>query len=129
RRGLRAAHGPDSRGRVTAGSAARDTAVAPSRFAAVIEQPEVRTELGRLSSTEWGWGALREIQLRALKWHRQRCTFELVMETTQGRHTPRRLRHGGHVRDSATPRVLPRLARAGGREGAGAVGQGDDSPR
>jgi len=71
---------------VTAGSAARDTAAAPSRFAAVIEQPEVRTELGRRSCTEWGWGTLREIQLRALKWHRERCTFELVMETTQGRY-------------------------------------------
>src|SRR5204863_9293145 len=81
RRGLRAAHGPDSRGRVTAGSAARDTTAAPSRLAAVIEQPEVRTELGRLSCTEGGWGTLREIQLRALKWQREICTLELVMET------------------------------------------------
>lgn len=60
---------------------------APPRFAAVLEQPEVRTELGRLSCTEWGWGTLRGIRLRALKWHRERCTFELVMETTQGRYS------------------------------------------
>src|SRR2546429_9797801 len=77
RAGLRVAHGPDGGGRVTA---------APPRFAAVLEQPELCTELGRLSSAEWGWGTLREIQLRALKWHRERCTFELVMETTQGRY-------------------------------------------
>ena len=60
---------------------------APPRFAGVLEQPELRTELGRLACTEWGWGTLREIQLRALKWHRERCTFELVMETTQGHYS------------------------------------------
>ncbi len=66
--------------------AAGDAQTAPSRFVAVFEHPEVRGEVERLACVEWGWGTPREMHLRALKWHRERCTFELAMKTTSGRY-------------------------------------------
>jgi len=66
--------------------AAGDAQTAPSRFVAVFEHPEVRGEVERLACAEWGWGTPRAMRLQALKWHRERCTFELAMETTNGRY-------------------------------------------
>ena len=66
--------------------AAGDAQTAPSRFVSVFEHPEVRGEVERLACVEWGWGTPREMHLRALKWHRERCTFELAMKTTNGRY-------------------------------------------
>jgi len=71
---------------MTLGPAAENVHTAPSRFVAVFEHPEVRGEVERLACTKWGWGTPREMHLRALKWHRERCTFELAMQTTNGRY-------------------------------------------
>jgi len=59
---------------------------AVSRFAAVLERPEFRGELHRLSSGEWGWGAPQEVRLHPLKAHRRRCTFNVAVRTESGWH-------------------------------------------
>src|SRR2546430_10770254 len=82
---LRGGREPDGGGRMTFG-AAGDAQTAPSRFVAVFEHPQVRGEVERLACVKWGWGTPREMHVRALKWHRERCTFELTMKTTNGRY-------------------------------------------
>jgi phosphotransferase family enzyme len=52
-----------------------------SRFSAVLAQEEFRTELNRLFLAEWGGPAPDEIQLRPLKAHKDRCTFEIIGRT------------------------------------------------
>src|SRR5207247_10257868 len=47
-----------------------------ARFAAVLKQEEVREELERLFRSQWPGQPAGEMNLRVLKAHRRRCTFE-----------------------------------------------------
>lgn len=55
-------------------------------FAAVLEGEEFRGELERLCGGEWGWGAPLEIRLQAMKAHKRRCTFAIVVRTGHAWH-------------------------------------------
>ena len=57
-----------------------------SRFAAVLDQGEFRSELGRLCVSEWQWGAPQAVRIQPLKWHRERCTCEITVKTETGCH-------------------------------------------
>ena len=59
---------------------------AVSRFAAVLDQGEFRSELDRLCVSEWHWGAPQAVRTQPLKWHRERGTFEIAVETETGWH-------------------------------------------
>ncbi len=56
--------------------------VAP--FAAVLAQEEFQREVDRLCVSERRWGTRQEIRARALKWHGDRCTFEIAVRTESG---------------------------------------------
>jgi len=58
--------------------------VAP--FAAVLAQEEFHKEVDRLCVSERRWGTRREMRARALKWHGDRCTFEIAVRTESGWH-------------------------------------------
>jgi len=60
--------------------ASADERVAP--FAAVLDRDEFRRELDRLCRSRWGTPP--EARVRALKRHRLRCTFEIVVRTERG---------------------------------------------
>ncbi|TLZ81015.1 MAG: hypothetical protein E6K05_07205, partial [Methanobacteriota archaeon] len=47
-----------------------------ARFAAVLKQEEVREELERLFRFQWPGEPAGEMNLRVLKAHKRRCTFE-----------------------------------------------------
>src|SRR5207247_362449 len=57
-----------------------------SPFAAVLDQGEFRSELGRLCVSEWHWGAPQAVRIQPLKWHRERCTCEITVKTETGCH-------------------------------------------
>ena len=59
--------------------------VAP--FAAVLDQEEFCRELDRLCFSEWHWGTRQKVRARALKWHGDRCTFEIAVKTENGWHS------------------------------------------
>ena len=59
--------------------------VAP--FAAVLDKQEFCSELDRLCFSEWHWGTRQKVRARALKWHGDRCTFEIAMRTEGGWHS------------------------------------------
>ena len=68
------------------GSVHDDKGAAVSRFAAVLDQGEFRSELDRLCVSEWHWGAPQAVRTQPLKWHRERGTFEIAVETETGWH-------------------------------------------
>ncbi|TMB54219.1 MAG: hypothetical protein E6J56_11490 [Deltaproteobacteria bacterium] len=68
------------------GSVHDDKGAAGSRFAAVLDQGEFRSELDRLCVSEWHWGAPQAVRTQPLKWHRERGTFEIAVETETGWH-------------------------------------------
>jgi hypothetical protein len=68
------------------GSVHGDERARVSRFAAVLEQSEFRSELDRLCVSEWQWGAPQAVRIQPLKWHRERCTFEIAVKTETGWH-------------------------------------------
>src|SRR5437879_12198837 len=47
-----------------------------ARFAAVLRQEEVREELERLFRSRWPGQPAGEMNLRVLKAHKRRCTFD-----------------------------------------------------
>src|SRR5256885_17170807 len=59
--------------------------VAP--FAAMLDKQEFCSELDRLCCSEWHWGTRQKVRARALKWHGDRCTFEIAMRTERGWHS------------------------------------------
>jgi hypothetical protein len=61
-----------------------DEHAATSRFAAVLDQGEFRSELDRLCISEWHWGVPQAVRIKPLKWHRERCTFEIAVKTEAG---------------------------------------------
>ena len=63
------------------GATPGDARAASARFAAVLDQREFRSELDRLCVCQWHWGAPREVRIQALKGHRERCTFEIAVNT------------------------------------------------
>lgn len=54
------------------------------RYAAVLDSREFRAELERCCTREWHWGTPRDVHIRPLKWHRERCTFELSLRADDG---------------------------------------------
>src|SRR5207237_6525043 len=56
-------------------------------FAAVLDKQEFCSELDRLCLSEWHWGTRQQVRARALKWHGDRCTFEIAMRTEGGWHS------------------------------------------
>jgi len=59
--------------------------VAP--FRAVLDHEAFRDALARLCASEWRWGTGQEGRARALKRHRDRCTFEIAVRTEGGWHS------------------------------------------
>jgi len=52
-----------------------------------LNTAEFEKQLGVLSSAEWGWGAVQQIQTRVLKCHpAKRCTFEIAIRTSRESH-------------------------------------------
>jgi aminoglycoside phosphotransferase len=74
------------------------------RFASVLEHPDFRVELDRFCVTEWGWGTPRAVRVHPLKWHRERCTFEVSVETERGWHAAI-----GKVYETDQPAVFPAM--------------------
>ena len=68
------------------GSVHDDKRAAVSRFTAVLDQGEFRSALDRLCVSEWHWGAPQVVRIQPLKWHRDRCTFEIAVKTETGWH-------------------------------------------
>src|SRR5439155_1354351 len=68
-------------GAMIRGATPGDARAASARFAAVLDQREFRSELDRLCVCQWHWGAPREVRIQALKGHRERCTFEIAVNT------------------------------------------------
>ena len=59
----------------------------PSALVSFLNAAEFEKQLGQLSSAEWNWGPVQEIQTRVLKCHPgKRCTFEITMRTERGSH-------------------------------------------
>ena len=56
-------------------------------FAAVLDREEFCSELDRLCFSEWQCGTRQKVRARALKWHGDRCTFEIAMRTEGGWHS------------------------------------------
>ena len=54
------------------------------RYAAVLHSQEFRAELERRCTGEWHWGTPHDVRVQPLKWHRERCTFELSLRTDEG---------------------------------------------
>src|SRR6266480_2927978 len=69
------------------GSVRADERTRVSRFAAVLDRDEFRSELDRLCVSEWRWGAPQAVRFQPLKWHRERCTFEIAVKTETGWHS------------------------------------------
>jgi len=69
------------------GSVRADERARVSRFAAVLDRDEFRSELDRLCVSEWRWGAPQAVRFQPLKWHRERCTFEIAVKTETGWHS------------------------------------------
>jgi len=61
-----------------------DAPLAASPLAGLLDRADFRQELERLCS-RWGWGTPRAVHVAVLKSHRRRCTFEIGIETKQGR--------------------------------------------
>jgi len=55
-----------------------------SRFSAVLFGEEFRKELGRLFVSNWHWGNPEEVQVKPLKAHKDRCTFDVRVRTELG---------------------------------------------
>lgn len=56
-------------------------------LASFLNADEFEKQIDQLSSSEWDWGPVREIQTRVLKCHQgKRCTFEIAMSTEGGPH-------------------------------------------
>lgn len=56
-------------------------------LASFLDAAEFEKQLDRLSSEEWDWGPVQEIQTRVLKCHPgKRCTFEIAMKTGRKAH-------------------------------------------
>src|SRR5437016_13988528 len=68
------------------GSVRADERARVSRFAAVLDRDEFRSELDRLCVSEWRWGAPQAVRFQPRKWHRARCTFEIAVKTETGWH-------------------------------------------
>jgi len=59
----------------------------PSALVSFLNAAEFEKQLGQLSSAEWNWGPVQEIQTRVLKCHPgKRCTFEITIRTELGSH-------------------------------------------
>ena len=69
------------------GSVRADERARVSRFAAVLDRDEFRSELDRLCVSEWRWGAPQAVRFQPLKWHLERCTFEIAVKTETGWHS------------------------------------------
>ena len=58
-----------------------------SALVSFLNAAEFEKTLRVLSTAEWGWGPVQEIQTRVLKCHpAKRCTFEIAMRTNRGSH-------------------------------------------
>ncbi len=57
-----------------------------SRFSQVLDEEEFKTELERLSVSQWHWGIPQEVSIKPLKAHKNRCTFDVEVKTGTGRH-------------------------------------------
>jgi len=55
-----------------------------SRFSAVLSGEEFRKELRRLFVSDWHWGIPEDVQVKPLKAHKDRCTFEVSVKTEHG---------------------------------------------
>src|SRR5947208_2048386 len=56
-------------------------------FRAVLDGDGFADALARLCASEWRWGTGQEVRARALKWHGDRCTFEIAVRTENGWHS------------------------------------------
>ena len=52
-------------------------------WAAILDKEEFRAELDLVCHAEWS-SSFRQIRLRPVKEHINRCTFEIAIETTLG---------------------------------------------
>jgi len=83
---------PGASGQTSAGGDARlwvEDGLPPepvSRFSRVLAQEEFHAELERLSLSQWHWGSPQEVSVKALKAHKDRCTFDVEIKTETGRH-------------------------------------------
>lgn len=56
-------------------------------LASFLDAGEFEKQLDRLSSEEWDWGPVQELQTRVLKCHPgKRCTFEIALKTGRRAH-------------------------------------------
>ena len=63
-------------------------------WAATLDREEFRAELDRVCHAEWS-SSPRQIRLRPLKEHINRCTFEIAIETTLGLGVRRPMSYSG----------------------------------
>lgn len=68
------------------GAVQGDKSAAVARFAEMLARGEFNSELGRLCISELHWGAPQAVRIQLLKRHRERCTFELEVQTETGWH-------------------------------------------
>ena len=64
--------------------AAADMTERLAPFRAVLDHAGFADALDRLCASEWRWGTGQEVRARALKWHGDRCTFEIAVRTEAG---------------------------------------------
>ena len=67
--------------------AAADMTERLAPFRAVLDHAGFADALDRLCAAEWRWGTGQEVRARALKWHGDRCTFEIAVRTEAGWHS------------------------------------------
>ena len=82
---------------------------APS-WVATLDKEEFRAELDLVCHAEWS-SSLRQIRLRPVKEHINRCTFEIAIETTLGLgvRRPMSCSGGEKSRIASTSRWNPRF--------------------
>ena len=68
-------------------------------FRAVLDHEGVRDALDRLCAAEWRRGTGQAVRARALKWHGDRCTFEIGLRTEEGWHSVIGKVYTGHRSD------------------------------
>jgi len=79
--------------------AAADMTERLAPFRAVLEHGGVRDALDRLCAAEWRRGTGQAVRARALKWHGDRCTFEIALRTEEGWHSVIGKVYTGHRSD------------------------------
>src|SRR6266516_4436968 len=56
-------------------------------WAAILDKDRFREELDRLCRVDWNFGPVETVQVRMLRMHKNRCTFDIEFKTKGASHS------------------------------------------